>query len=307
MLIEAYRAPNNTFHWLDVNDPTITELEHLIQTYNLHPSSVRDCLMPKHLPKYELIENNVFILLRSFDERSRNSGTVRGLTRKIAIFISENYLITVHRSDQPYIVKIRDTWVKNQKNLEASPLPRILFKIIEGLFSTYSEATYHCETSLEKFENTIFKDQSTQKSIQQKFLLKRKTSVIKHMLKMSLDLLPKLKVYFHLDVSLFKEMQELGESQYFSAEEVLENINNLINLQLSLASHQTSEVVRILTLVSVFFMPLSFIAAFYGMNFKNMPELSAQYGYPIVIGLMFLIGCILFLWFKKRKWIKSNN
>lgn len=304
MLIEAYRAPNNTFLWLDINDPSVTELEYISETYNLHPSSVRDCLMPKHLPKYEVIENNVFIILRSFDERSRNSGTVRGLTRKLAVFIGENYLITIHRSDQPYIVKIRKTWIKNQKNLEINSLSRILIRIMEGIFSTYSEALYHCESSFEVFENKIFKDKSTQKSIQQKFLLKRKTSVIKHMLKMSLDLLPKLKTHFKSNIPLFKEMQEFGENQYFSAEEILENINNLINLQLSLASHQTSEVVRVLTLFSVFFMPLSFIAAFYGMNFEHMPELNSPYAYPIVIGLMVFIAFILFWWFKRKNWIK---
>lgn len=306
MLIEAYRSPNDAFHWIDITDPTVNELEYISKKYNLHPSSVRDCLMPKHLPKYELIENNVFLIFRSYDERSRNNGTIRGLTRKIAIFIGENYLITLHRNDQSYIVKIRNTWIKNQEHLENNPLQRILFRVIEGVFSTYSEAIYHCETSLEKFENKIFKDQSTQKSIQQKFLFKRKISVVKHMLKMSLDLLQKLKIHFNLETPLFKEIQELAESQYFSAEEVLENINNLINLQLSLASHQTSEVVRVLTLFSVFFMPISFVAAFYGMNFKNMPELDTQYGYPIVISVMFTVACALFLWFKRRKWIRIN-
>ncbi len=306
MLIESYRTPDNAFHWLDVIDPTVSELEQISKTYHLHPSSVRDCLMPRQLPKYVLTDNNVFVILRLYDARSENSGTIRGLTQKIGIFISENYLITIHRSHQPYIAKIRESWIKNQKNLAQNPLPNILFKVIEGLFFSYREAIYHCEISLEKFENTIFKDQSTQKSIRQKFLLKRKASVIKHMLKMSLDILPKLKDYFNPNVPLFKEMQELGQNQYFSAEEILENINNLIHLQLSLASHQTSEIVRILTLFSVFFMPLSFVAAFYGMNFKHMPELDTHYGYPIVIILMLAILCVLFLWFKRKRWIKNK-
>lgn len=306
MLIESYQAPNNAFHWLDLVDPTVAELEYISKTYHLHSSSLRDCLMPKHLPKHELIDNNVFIILRAYDPRSKNSGTIRGLTQKVAIFIGQNYLITIHRSNQPYIAKIRDIWIKKQKNLASNSLLQILFKVIEGIFSTYGEAIYRCETSLEKFENTIFKDQSTQKSIRQKFLLKRKTSVIKHMLKMSLDLLPKLKDYFNANPPLFKEIQELGENQYFSAEEILENINNLITLQLSLASHQTSEVVRILTLFSVFFMPISFIAAFYGMNFKHMPELDTRYAYPIVIALMLVIVCSLFLWFKRKRWIRNK-
>ncbi len=306
MLLEPYQDPDNRFQWLDIIDPTVAELEYISKTYHLHSSSLRDCLMPKHLPKYELIDNNAFIILRAYDPRSQNSGTVRGLTQKIAIFIGENYLITIHRRDQPYMAKIRNTWIKKQKNLASNPLSQILFKVIESVFLTYSEAIYQYEFNLEKFENTIFKDQSTQKSIRQKFLLKRKTSVIKHMLKMSLDVLPKLKDYFNSNPPRFKEIQELAENQYFSAEEILENINNLITLQLSLASHQTSEVVRILTLFSVFFMPISFIAAFYGMNFKHMPELSVRYAYPIVIALMLAIVCLLFLWFKRKRWIRNK-
>jgi magnesium transporter len=127
------------------------------------------------------------------------------------------------------------------------------------------------------------------------------------MIKISLELLPKLKAYIHSEVGLFKETQAFGKNQYFLTDELLENIKNLINLQLSLATHQTSEVVRVLTLFSVFFMPISFVAAFYGMNFQHMPELSSKYGYPIIIGLMITIVCILFLWFKKRNWIKSRS
>lgn len=307
MLIESYQAPDNAFHWLDIVDPTVAELEHISKTYNLHVSALRDCLMPKNLPKYELADNNMFIILRAFDPDTKNSGTIRGLTQKVAIFIGHNYLITVHRSGQSYLAKIRDTWIDKQKRLADNPLPQFLFKVIEGVFLTYSEAIYQCEFNLEKFEDTIFNDQSTQKSIRQKFLLKRKASVIKHMLKMSLDVLPKIKHYFDPNLPLFKEIQELGENHYFSAEEILENINNLITLQLSLASHKTSEVVRILTLFSVFFMPISFIAAFYGMNFKHMPELDSRYGYPFVISAMFTLSCVLFFWFKKRKWIKLGN
>lgn len=304
MLIEAYRAPDNSFHWLDVCDPTGAELEQIVEQYGLHAISVRDCLMPKHLPKVEIIEGNVFIILRAYSQRARNSGSVRGLTRKVAIFMGENYLITVHRREDPYIVQIRDNWVKNPNNWEGQDIfARLLIKIFYGVFSTYSEAIYHCEMSLEEFERKIFRAESTRRSIQQKFLVKRKTHVFRRMLRMSLDLLPKIEKYSHSALPWFQDMKELGESLYFSTEEILENVNNLINLHLSLASNQTSEVVRILTFFSVFFMPISFIASIYGMNFKNMPELDYRYAYPIVLCVMLSISGTLFWWFKRKKWM----
>ena len=99
-------------------------------------------------------------------------------------------------------------------------------------------------------------------------------------------------------------MTELGESQYYTTLEILENVNNLINLQLSLASHQTSEIIRILTIFSIYFLPTTFITSFYGMNFKNMPELDTTFGYPLVILAMIATVVGLYCWFKKKKWIK---
>lgn len=303
MLIEAYRSHTGHFIWLDVSDPNGSDLEYITKTYNLHAESVRDCLTPQHLPKYEDIEGNVFIILRAFDEHAKNSGTVRGVTQKIAIFLGQNYIITIHRKDLPYMVEMR-AWVKKQHDLGEKPLSKILIRIIEGVFVTYKNAIYHCELNVEDFENKIFKAESTQFSIQQKFQLKRKTLVIRRMLRMSLDILPRLKTTYHLSGVRFHEVQELGENQYYFSEEVLENINNLINLQLSLASHQTSEVVRVLTLFSVFIMPLSLITGFYGMNFKIFPGLEFEYAIPAVLLIMFAITCLLFWWFKRKKWIR---
>ncbi len=303
MLIEAYRSQIGPFIWLDVNDPSGADLEYIIKTYNLNSASVRDCLTPQHLPKYEEIGEDIFIILRAFDERAKNSGTVRGITQKIAIFIGQNYIITIHRKDLSYMVEMRN-WVKKQHDLGDKALSKILLHIMESVFATYREALYRCEVSVEEFENKIFKAESTQLSIQQKFQLKRKILVIRRMLKMTLDILPKLKTRYHLSAIKFHEVHELGQNQYYLSEEVLENVNNLINLQLTLASHQTSEVVRVLTLFSVFFMPLSFIVGFYGMNFKNFPSLEFEYALPALLLFMLSIECILYLWFKRKKWIK---
>jgi magnesium transporter len=60
---------------------------------------------------------------------------------------------------------------------------------------------------------------------------------------------------------------------------------------------------KVLTLFSAYFLPLTFIVGIYGMNFDNMPELRYRYGYPIIMGLMLLIFLLIFFWFKRRKWL----
>jgi len=78
---------------------------------------------------------------------------------------------------------------------------------------------------------------------------------------------------------------------------------NLMNLYLSLSSQRTNEAMRVLTVFSAFFLPLTFIAGIYGMNFEFMPELTWKLGYPGVMVSMVVIAAAIFVWFKRKNWI----
>jgi magnesium transporter len=84
---------------------------------------------------------------------------------------------------------------------------------------------------------------------------------------------------------------------------VLDDVNNLMNLYMSLSAKRTNEVMRVLTVFSVFFMPLTFIVGVYGMNFKFMPELSWRLGYPLVMIFMAIVTIIIYFWFKRKRWL----
>jgi magnesium transporter len=85
--------------------------------------------------------------------------------------------------------------------------------------------------------------------------------------------------------------------------QVLEDVNNLMNLYMSFTAQRTNDVVRVLTIFSVFFMPLTFIAGIYGMNFQYMPELATKWGYPAVIIAMMLVTATIYFWFRRKKWL----
>jgi magnesium transporter len=84
-------------------------------------------------------------------------------------------------------------------------------------------------------------------------------------------------------------------------DEVLENANNLLNSYHSVNSKKTNDTIKLLTVFSAFFLPLTFIVGIYGMNFENMPELAWKYGYFFCLGLMVFISVFIFIWFRRRK------
>ena len=144
MLIEAFNTPHDPFHWLDILDPTGTELEEVAKKYDLPLVAIRECLDPKALPRFETIEHHQFLLLRTFSEKSKEHlYTLSRLTQRLGIFIGKNYLITIHRRDQPFIVQTRNEWIRKNKNLEpATLLPKLLGKLIYSAIATFGQEVF---------------------------------------------------------------------------------------------------------------------------------------------------------------------
>jgi magnesium transporter len=102
---------------------------------------------------------------------------------------------------------------------------------------------------------------------------------------------------------LFQDVRENAESMHAYADELLEDANNLLHIHLGLASQRTNRIVRVLTVFSVFFLPLTFIVGIYGMNFTHMPELQHRAGYPAVWGVMIAVTLAIYFWFRRRGWL----
>jgi magnesium transporter len=101
-------------------------------------------------------------------------------------------------------------------------------------------------------------------------------------------------------------MQDISDRQLeleIQYEQMQDELTQLLNLYISLSSQRTNDVMRILTIFSVFFLPLTFIVGVYGMNFDFMPELEWEYGYIGVWVLMLIVTLSVFIWFRKRRWL----
>ena len=302
------------FVWLDLVDPAADELAELVKDYGLHPLSVKDCLDPEHLPKYEAFENHTFVILRGVDETAaRTADTIQALTRKIAVFYGPAFLITIHRKDQAWLTALQQRCLVGLPGKLAGRSEgvqaHLLAQLLNAALDTYQPPLEAIEARLDQFDTKVFEGEDQpgpgfRADLREVHLLKRQVTLCKRLLLRTADVTQRMVPAAGRAGALFRDVQENAEGFHFYADELLDDVNTLLSVQLALASHRTSEVMRVLTVFSVFFLPLTFIVGVYGMNFAFMPELRHRLGYPGVLAFMALVTLLIYRWFRGRGWLR---
>lgn len=309
MTSKVTRIQKEGFLWVDVSEPTRKVLTEIAAELRLPLQTLSDCLRPEHLPKFERFGDISFIVTRMYDEKCDiASDTVQELTRKIALFWGPNFMVTVHRKELAVLTRVRERVLSEDKFDR-----NVLFsEILLGIVHSYASPIDIALSELEDMELRIFKGEESPVLIENAYYLKRRASVFKRILKLTLDVAHKFQNAAAGETNaVLQDVQEEIQHHVFHLEELHENTTNVLNLHVSLssqktnqASHAVNEVMRVLTIFSVFLMPLNLIASIYGMNFKFMPELEFKYGYPLVLSFMFFISLGTYLAFKRRGWIR---
>jgi len=288
------------WQWIDVEDPAKEELQEIASQFGLHRSSVIDSLQPEHLPKYESIGEIAFMIARIYDTKAhKEADTIQELTNKVAIFYTDNFVITIHRYPTDLIQQVQEKYVAT--GLVKTPAD-LLLRLIKAILKTYEVPTLNLAEELDYYEAKIFLNQRMPPLIKGLYHLKRKATVCRRVLRLSEVIMTFLQ-QGGFQPTAVQDIKDLFVHLETQLDEINDGTNNLISTYLSLSSQKTNEVMRVLTIFSAFFLPLTFIVGVYGMNFAFMPELQKTYGYPAVIAAMGLVTLVIYLWFKKKHWL----
>jgi magnesium transporter len=298
MIKELAGKAEHSFEWIDVAEPSKEELHQLAEKYHLHERQIEDCLVQDHLPKYENTNEYTFIIFRTHNrETSGHDDTVRELTHKFAVFYSKEYIITIHRHPQDFFKELKEAMADNQ----CKSAYHLLNLIIKKGLLTYDQPADALLKQLAHNEEQMFIRKRSKFLIKELYFQKRKIDVIRRMLILSYDIIDNIDAE-NGDVNT-RDTRDLYEKMKTIYDALSENTNQLMNIYFSISAQRTNEIMRVLTIFSVFFMPLTFVVGVYGMNFDFMPELKWKLGYPGVMLLMGVITLCIYLWFKKKDWL----
>jgi magnesium transporter len=289
---------SDKIQWVDITNPTHEDLQELSKQYNLDYYTLSDCLEPAHLPKKEKLKDFIFIILRVYDAKAKKyPSSIQEMSNKIAIFYNDKVILTIHRVHAAIIEEIKTMYLETKMVSETS---EVVTKIMWYAIKSYEPNANALSKAIDYMEKQVFVGRQSRISLEQLYYLKNSCRLNRRIISFSKDVILQHTTTEN-DASALQDVKDLLQKLSLSFDETHDDSANLSTVYLSIVSLKTNDTMKLLTIFSVFFMPLTFIVGIYGMNFDFMPELRWKWGYPLALLVMLLICIVIFLWFKRKK------
>jgi magnesium transporter len=304
-LVETWRKEPDAMIWIDlVGNDKDEEKEWLKTTFDLHTLAIQDAQRDRHPPKIEAFSNYTFILLRGL---SADSTDIDFKTIQLALFVGERFMVTRHNGPSMSVQRL-EVLLSEQPHSQFNEISKLALQLCRLMAQRYLGILLALEPRLEELEELMLDnpdDTMLAELIRYKSDLKRLQRFATYHEQLFGEIKEKLFPGFS-DVERSHEINDVWE-QHERTESLArlyyETASDLIDGYISVASHRLNQIMKVLTIVMAVFVPLSFLAGIYGMNFENMPELHSPSGYFILLGVMGTIATILLLGFRKMKWL----
>ncbi len=288
------------WYWVDFSCPT-TEEELLLDTFfHFHPLAIEDCLMRLQRPKLDFYEDYHFFVIHKLNEETL-------IAEELNIFVSDHFIVTFHKNEAPEIDKVQKLLEEQPKYWERGTF-FLTYQTIDKIVDSYFPLVYKIEDHLNALEDEL----TYQSNVNAMQIVFEFRSDLLHLRR---TILPMRDLLYRI-LNSYRFALKKSERAYFGdihdhlvkLTEMVESNRELTadmrDSYMAMNSSRMNGIMMMLTIVSTIFIPLTFIAGVYGMNFDNMPELHGRYSYFIVLGIMLLIGLFMLAFFKYKGWFK---
>lgn len=301
-LLKQWRDTPNGYIWIDLQDEDKQFEMQLLSDIGCHPLAIQDVQRERHPPKVEHFKSNSLVIYRGI--QSIEPGMVMEL-HQVSVFFSHNFVITTHANKS---LEIDKTFASTHlENLICSPI-KLMCHILNKVASLYIDSILEVEEALDELEEQMSihgSDTLLMNILSYQTRLRKFRRIFAYHEKIFQSLLQETELLPSNETDIIHSIQDVYDK--------FERLHSLSNLYyelcgdisdgyLSMASHQLNKTMQVLTVITAIFVPLSFLAGIYGMNFDNMPELHFYYGYHFLLLGMFTLAISLYLFFRKNYW-----
>jgi len=300
---------NDKVVWLNYHSITDRiEIEKLCDSLRVDKLAVEDIFEKKRRPKVEDYSSYLFFSIQSALPDEQNVFVLE--QEQISFILGKNYLISFQEKSSDHFIEVRERIEKKRGKIRSKGPDFLLFRMLEAIIDNYFEVLERITEITSELETRLLHNSSSE-TLKLIELQKRKLDQLRKIvlpLKEATSQLEKTQSHL-IDTENHYYFQDLREKCLSVLEEIDTNkqiLDGMTNLYYAIQGQKMNEIMKLLTIVSAIFIPLTFIAGVYGMNFKNMPELETKNGYFFTLGAMFLIALLCILYFKKRGWLNKK-
>jgi magnesium transporter len=303
--IEDIEIAKGKTNWFNINGIHDVELVTRIgQQFGIHNLILEDVLNPEQLPKCEELDEHLYVTLKML---SMNPETHKVNREHVSLLLGKNYIISFQEQAGDVFEGVRKRISLTGAKIRSRRNDYLMYALMDAIVDHYFLVTEAFGNRVEELEEQIL-------SQEQDHVIAKVTAMKKELSRLKKFIHPLEQVVLELQKSespliadniehFFTDLLDHIRQAKVQLEDQREMLTSLVDLHISLVSNEMNAIMKTLTIVAAIFIPLTFLAGIYGMNFEYMPELSWKWAYPTLISSMFVLGVGLWIYMKRMKWL----
>jgi magnesium transporter len=302
---ELFPLPEIKKIWINVNGVHDTAIiESIGEKLNIHSLVLEDIVNTTHRPKMEEYDDYLFLVMKMSYIKTETKDLVN---EQISLILKKNMVISFQEKDQDVLEGIRQRLRKSKGRIRKMGSDYLMYAIIDSIVDHYFTILEFVGDRIEQLEDDLIKKSNSflQNHI---YRLKQELIFMRKAIWPMRDVTNSLQHTEHKLIS--KSVEPFIRDVYDHTIQVIETVetfrdmaSGMQDLYLSTVSNRMNEIMKVLTIFAAIFIPLSFLAGVYGMNFEFMPELKHAWGYFIWWGAVIVVAASMLIYFKKKKWL----
>jgi magnesium transporter len=291
--------------WLNIDGVHQPEIiEQVGKSFGLHPLVAEDIASTGQRPKMEDFDDYIFVVLRMlrFDDKENETKT-----EQISILLGPDFVISFQEREGDVFDHIRERLRSNKGRIRKLGADYLAYALIDAVVDNYFMILEKLGETIEEIEDKLVTN-PTSETLQTLHDLKREMVFLRKSVWPLREVINRLERSESalINKSTFVYLRDVYDHtiQVMDAVETYRDmLSGMLDIYLSSVSNRMNEVMKVLTVIATIFIPLTFVAGIYGMNFRYMPELEQAWSYPAVLILMLVVALVMVVYFKRKKWI----
>jgi len=297
--------PEDDFqYWLNIYGiHDVDKIKSIGTTLKIHDLAIQDILDVNQRPKFQEYDEHWFFTMKSITPSKDSEVELE----QLSFILGRNYLVSFQEKKADYFEHIRQRLRNSTGILRGRSTDYLLFLLLEAILDNYFKKVNDIEGEIEELGHLDIEIDPSPESLKTIELYKRQIHQIKKTIIPIKEFVTKIEreQFGFLDerhIKYYYELKDLCLSLIDDCEKIEIRLESSTNLFFSIQGHRMNQVMKTLTVVATIFIPLTFIAGIYGMNFTNMPELNWKWGYFGIWFIILVVFVIMLNYFKRKKW-----